>query len=140
MKYALTDLDLAARESYMDQMLAIKEEEVVLICVDETPISFGGSNDCQHVLAPQGVIVYASRADPRFSKMQWAAACADTRIRRPHYVWTPETNELKLSLARKLEAANDRARKEVERQLAASEVAGSSEHYLLSQAQAQGDE
>ena len=95
------------------------------------------ANTSQHLKELQCMLVVLIHASQRCN---WAAACADTRIRRPHYVWTPETNELKLSLARKLEAANDRARKEVERQLVASEVAGFSEHYLLSQAEAQGDE
>ena len=72
--------------------------------------------------------------------MQWAAVCADTRVRRPHYVWTPESDELRLELVAKLQEANRRAREEVERQLATCKVASTPEHHLLLKRQAQRDQ
>lgn len=66
-------------------------------------MEFGGAGHT-HVSAPQGVVVYADEAsDPRFSKMQWAAACSDTRVIRPCLIWSREDTQAASILASKLQ-------------------------------------
>jgi hypothetical protein len=85
-KPALEKLDLKAREAYIEWIIKLKEQDVLLIGCDETPMEFGGSS-YRHVSAPEGVSIYIDeRNDTRFSKMQWAASCSDTRVKRPYKV------------------------------------------------------
>ena len=91
-KPSLEKLDLPDRERYINQILSFQTKKTLLICVDETPIAFGGSQH-HHVTAPSGVSVYVRQDRPCFTKMQCAAACADTRVPRPHTVWKSENEE-----------------------------------------------
>jgi hypothetical protein len=139
LKHHLTDGHLSERKVYIDKILQYKPAEVLLICVDETPVDFGGSIGHQRVNAPQGVVIYTSEHDPRFQKMQWSAACSDIRTRRPFKVWTPESDELTIELATKLHESNRHSHEEVDRQRAASEHIGTPEHDLIAKAQATRD-
>ena len=71
--------------------------------------------------------------------MQQAAACSNTRVRRPYYVWEPKSNQLTALLGRQLEEQNTKARKEVERQLKAAEVKGTKEYEYLLEKQRERD-
>lgn len=51
-KIALDKLDLADRKRHYEAILAMKDEEVLLITCDETPVDFGGSGGPTHVSAP----------------------------------------------------------------------------------------
>ena len=100
-KPSLDKLDLPDRERYINELLRLLSQNTLLICTDETPITFGGSQH-RRVTAPRGVAVYTGMTKPYFTHMQWAAACADTRVTRPHAVWKSENekdiNELKVKL------------------------------------------
>ena len=76
----------------------------LLVCVDETPIDLGGSG-YTHVSAPAGVEIYVDEKDPRFSKMQWAGACSNTRVTRPWHVWNKEDETISDNLNAQLVAA-----------------------------------
>ena len=91
-KPSLDKLDLPDRQRYIDQILSFQTKKTLLICVDETPITFGGSQH-HRVTAPSGVSVYVGHDNPLFTKMQCAAACADTRVPQPHVVWNRENHE-----------------------------------------------
>lgn len=85
-KTAFEILDLSDRKRYIKQILDLRCQNVLLICCDETPIGFGGSiHHSSH--APPGVVVHNEKRNPIFKKHQWAAACCDTRARRPFLVW-----------------------------------------------------
>ncbi len=65
--------------------------------------------------APRGVVVYVNEAsDPRFSKMQWDAACTDTRIKRPCLVWNRENEEQASVLDQKLKNQISRLKSRVD--------------------------
>lgn len=68
-KIALEKLDLDDRKRYIEQVLALKAEEVELIFCDETPLDFGGCGGKNHVSALKGVDIYSDQFDPRFSRM-----------------------------------------------------------------------
>lgn len=85
-KKALSNKDYTAREAYIERILGLCNADTVLICMDETPIHFGGDSTKQHVSIPAGAREYNEVKDNTFSRMQWAAACSNTRIKRPHLI------------------------------------------------------
>ena len=91
-KPALEKLDLPDRERYINELLRLPAQNTLLICADETPINFGGSRH-HRISAPRGEVRYIGQTKSCFTKMQWAAACADTRVPRPHKVWKTENEE-----------------------------------------------
>jgi hypothetical protein len=101
-KPRLNKLDLDHRKRYIEQILALDEDNTILIGCDETPIEFGGTGHT-HISAPKGITVYADEAsDPRFSKMQWDAASNDLRVTRPCIVWNKEDKQEAEVLTQKL--------------------------------------
>ena len=130
-KKRLTAINLAERKAYCDKLLSMQSSDYLLICVDETRIDFGGCSGHARGSAPLGMNIYASDYDPRFSKMQWAAASSDTRIERPHHIWTPEDHVLSEELRTKFEQAKLQLRQEVDRQRQASLIEGTSEQRYL---------
>lgn len=75
-KTSLDRPNLDDRRRYCDYLLSLPDSAILINC-DLTTIDFGGS----------------AQKDPRFTHMQWAAACSDTRLPRPHLIWEPETEE-----------------------------------------------
>ena len=111
---ALIKLDLGDRKRYIDQVHTMNDDDTIVISCDETPLVFGGAEHT-HISAPQGINIYADEAsDPRFSKMQWDAACSDIRVKRPWLVWDREEKGEITAMTVKLEAQNERLRAEVD--------------------------
>ena len=114
-KPSLKKLDLPDRERYINEILRLPPQNTLLICADETPITFKGSQHCR-VTAPRGVAMYVGMEKPYFTHMQWAAACADTRVPRSHAVWKTENkeeiNELKAKLNNEMQLLADLVNKQ----------------------------
>ena len=68
-KLSLEKLDLPDREWYINKILRLSPQNTLLICADETPITFGGSQH-RRVTAPRGVAVYVGMEKPYFIHMQ----------------------------------------------------------------------
>ena len=129
-KAALVRLDLQHRKQLIEQILSFEDNKVVLIAVDETPIDFGGAPH-RRVSAPRGVTVFVDSLDPRFTKMQWAAASTDTSLQRPWRCWNRETEEEGDKLIAKLGIAKQRLLERVEEQRRRARIEGTKEwHYL----------
>ena len=137
-KPSLSKLDLPDRQRYIDQILSFQTKKTLLICVDETPITFGGSQH-HRVTAPRGVSTYVGQDKPFFIKMQCAAACADTRVRRPHAVWNRETEEELDCLKAKLDAEVQLLRDIVDEQRSKASTPGTPEYEYLEAEQAKVD-
>jgi transposase len=130
-KPALRKLDLLHRKRYCEQILAMDPRTTVIILCDETPMQFGGSGGRQHASAYAGDIVYQDQEDPRFSRMQWDSCSSDIRAKRRIAIWTPEDDELKADLARKLQEAQVTLDAVVMGQRERAGQPGTPEHALL---------
>ena len=137
-KPSLKKLDLPDRERYINEILRLPPQNILLICADETPITFGGSQH-RRVTAPRGVAVYVGMEKPYFTHMQWAAACADTRVPRPHAVWKTENeeeiNELKAKLDDEVQLLADL----VDKQQSNASTPGTPEYEYMKTEQAKVD-
>ena len=137
-KPALEKLDLLDRQRYIDQILSLPSQYTLLITTDETPITFGGSQH-RRVTAPRGVVVYVGMETSCFTFMQWAAACADIRVSRPHAVWKSENeeeiNELKAKLDAEVQLLNDL----VDKQRSQALIPGTPEYEYVEAEQAKVD-
>lgn len=120
------------RKRYIEEILTMKQEEVLLIGVDETPLDFGGSRNI-HVSAPYGTAVFVDKDDPRFSKMQWDAICGDTRVRRVVAVWNREDEEQTQALMARLKVRQQELKDKVDKQRAQALVPGTTEYWYLEQ-------
>ena len=83
LKPQLKSLDLVYRERYYEQILIFKPSEVILISIDETPITFSASSNKLYITIPKGVNIYIDQIKERFNKMQVTIACTNTRAIRP---------------------------------------------------------
>ena len=138
-KKGLTEKDYELRKQYVEELLGLRNDDTVLIPTDETPCGFGGDSTKQHVTAPVGETVFTTARAESFTRMQWAGACSDTRVRRPHLIWEPEKDEQTLDLAKQLEEQNALAQEEVQRQIRASEDPNTPESRMLQEAQSERD-
>ena len=68
-KKVLRPDELEVRGNYIEGILAINKEEVLLIPTDEIPIGFRGDTNYIHILAPAGVSVYLSLKDDSFTRI-----------------------------------------------------------------------
>ena len=129
-KTALDILDLSDRKRYCNEIQSHRSQYTLLICCDETPIGFGGSIHAK-ASAPVGVVKYTDKRKPVFKKHQWAAACADTRVRRPHLVWCQAEEEEAELLKSKLVKAVDILRQKVDEQRSRAVQKGTDEYNYL---------
>ena len=137
-KPSLEKLDLVDRARYINKILGYRSQNTLLICVDETPIHFGGSGR-QRISAPSGETCYVGQTKPCFTKMQWAAACADTRVPRPHRVWKTESEQEIKDLQAQLDAEIQLLSNLVDDQRSKALIPGTPEYEYLKAEQAKVD-
>ena len=137
-KPSLEKLDLDDRARYINEILGLRSQNTLLICADETSINFGGSGH-EHMSAPSGETCYIGSTKPCFTKMQWAAACADTRVPRPHAVWKTENEQDIKDLQAQLDAEIQLLANLVDDQRTKALIPGTPEYEYLKVEQAKVD-
>jgi len=123
--------DEEARLKWVEQAKKLKEENAILICVDETKINCGGTPN-HHVSALQGLDKYGKRRQTCFTVMQWGAACGDdVGILRPHTEWVAENDEQKEDLAKKLAATVQKAKDAFDTKMKLARQPGTEEYQAV---------